>query len=54
MFFFVQIEGLMDDIDFKVKVTRSEFEALCEDLFDRVPGPVKEALAASEMNMVRS
>ncbi|XDV54331.1 hypothetical protein PO909_022635 [Leuciscus waleckii] len=46
-----QIEGLMDDIDFKVKVTRSEFEALCEDLFDRVPGPVKEALAASEMNM---
>ncbi|KAG1970509.1 hypoxia up-regulated protein 1 [Pimephales promelas] len=46
-----QIEGLMDDIDFKAKVTRSEFEALCEDLFDRVPGPVKEALAASEMNM---
>ncbi|CAM4729880.1 unnamed protein product [Leuciscus chuanchicus] len=46
-----QIEGLMDDIDFKVKVTRSEFEALCEDLFDRVPGPVKEALATSEMNM---
>ncbi|XP_073685468.1 hypoxia up-regulated protein 1 [Garra rufa] len=46
-----QIEGLMDDIDFKAKVTRSEFEALCEDLFDRVPGPVKEALAASEMRM---
>uniref|UniRef100_A0A8C1IWZ1 Hypoxia up-regulated protein 1 n=1 Tax=Cyprinus carpio TaxID=7962 RepID=A0A8C1IWZ1_CYPCA len=46
-----QIEGLMDDIDFKAKVTRSEFEALCEDLFDRVPGPVKEALAAAEMNM---
>lgn len=46
-----QIEGLMDDIDFKAKVTRAEFEALCEDLFDRVPGPVKDALAASEMNM---
>uniref|UniRef100_A0A673MQD2 Hypoxia up-regulated protein 1 n=1 Tax=Sinocyclocheilus rhinocerous TaxID=307959 RepID=A0A673MQD2_9TELE len=46
-----QIEGLMDDIDFKAKVTRSEFEALCEDLFDRVPGPVKEALAAAEMTM---
>ncbi len=44
----------MDDIDFKAKVTRSEFEALCEDLFDRVPGPVKEALAAAEMSMVRS
>uniref|UniRef100_A0A671S8Z1 Hypoxia up-regulated protein 1 n=1 Tax=Sinocyclocheilus anshuiensis TaxID=1608454 RepID=A0A671S8Z1_9TELE len=46
-----QIEGLMDDIDFKAKVTRSEFEALCEDLFDRVPGPVKEALADAEMSM---
>lgn len=46
-----QIEGLMDDIDFKAKVTRSEFEALCEDLFDRVPGPVKEALAAAEMTL---
>ncbi|XP_059400263.1 hypoxia up-regulated protein 1-like [Carassius carassius] len=46
-----QIEGLMDDMDFKAKVTRSEFEALCENLFDRVPGPVKEALAAAEMSM---
>ncbi|XP_056592414.1 hypoxia up-regulated protein 1 [Triplophysa dalaica] len=46
-----QIEGLMDDIDFKAKVTRSEFEALCEDLFDRVPGPVKEAFAAAEMTL---
>lgn len=44
----------MDDIDFKAKVTRSEFEALCEDLFDRVPGPVKEAFAAAEMTLVRS
>ncbi|XP_073730461.1 hypoxia up-regulated protein 1 [Misgurnus anguillicaudatus] len=46
-----QIEGLMDDIDFRAKVTRSDFEALCEDLFARVPGPVKEALAVSEMTM---
>ncbi|XP_062869814.1 hypoxia up-regulated protein 1 [Trichomycterus rosablanca] len=46
-----QIEGLMDDIDFKAKVTRAEFEALCADLFDRVPGPVQQALAASEMSM---
>ncbi|TRY90576.1 hypothetical protein DNTS_018356 [Danionella cerebrum] len=35
----------------QAKVTRSEFEALCEDLFDRVPGPVKQALATSEMSM---
>ncbi|KAI5099920.1 hypoxia up-regulated protein 1 precursor [Silurus meridionalis] len=46
-----QIEGLMDDIDFKAKVTRAEFEALCADLFDRVPVPVMEALAASEMSL---
>ncbi|KAI4875826.1 hypothetical protein NFI96_024442 [Prochilodus magdalenae] len=46
-----QIEGLMDDIDFKAKVTRAEFEALCTDLFDRVPGPVEQALASSEMSL---
>ncbi|XP_060764140.1 hypoxia up-regulated protein 1 [Neoarius graeffei] len=46
-----QIEGLMDDIDFKAKVTRAEFEALCSDLFDRVSVPVQQALAASEMSL---
>lgn len=46
-----QIEGLMDDIDFKAKVTRAEFEALCSDLFERVPGPVQQALASSEMSL---
>ncbi|MCJ8742533.1 hypothetical protein PDJAM_G00083110 [Pangasius djambal] len=46
-----QIEGLMDDIDFKAKVTRAEFEALCSDLFDRVPVPVQQALTASEMSL---
>ncbi|XP_035289124.1 hypoxia up-regulated protein 1 isoform X2 [Anguilla anguilla] len=46
-----QVEGLLDDIDFKAKVTRSELEVLCGDLFDRVPGPVQEALSSSEMSM---
>ncbi|KAK3522023.1 hypothetical protein QTP70_021384 [Hemibagrus guttatus] len=46
-----QIEGLMDDIDFKAKVTRAEFEALCSDLFDRVAVPVQQALAVSEMTL---
>ncbi|XP_026797716.2 hypoxia up-regulated protein 1 isoform X1 [Pangasianodon hypophthalmus] len=46
-----QIEGLMDDIDFKAKVSRAEFEALCSDLFDRVPVPVQQALTASEMSL---
>ncbi|KAG9351523.1 hypothetical protein JZ751_022774 [Albula glossodonta] len=46
-----QVEGLLDDIDFKAKVTRAEFEALCSDLFDRVAGPVQEALSSAEMSM---
>lgn len=50
--FLFQIEGLMDDIDFKAKVTRAEFEALCPDLFDRVALPVQQALAVSEMSLV--
>uniref|UniRef100_A0A8C3QYY4 Hypoxia up-regulated protein 1 n=1 Tax=Cyanoderma ruficeps TaxID=181631 RepID=A0A8C3QYY4_9PASS len=46
-----QIEGLLDDIDFKAKVSRQEFEDLCHDLFKRVPGPVQQALSSAEMNM---
>lgn len=51
-FFSGQIEGLLDDIDFKAKVSRQEFEDLCSDLFKRVPGPVQQALSSAEMNMV--
>ncbi|XP_011383192.1 hypoxia up-regulated protein 1 [Pteropus vampyrus] len=46
-----QIEGLMDDVDFKAKVTRVEFEELCADLFERVPRPVQQALQSAEMNL---
>ncbi|XP_037605415.1 hypoxia up-regulated protein 1 isoform X2 [Sebastes umbrosus] len=49
--FMAQVEGLMDDIDFKSKVTRAEFEELCADLFERVPGPVQDALASAEMKL---
>lgn len=42
----------MDDIDFKAKVTRAEFEDLCADLFERVPGPVLDALTAAELKLV--
>ncbi|KAF3841550.1 hypothetical protein F7725_007412 [Dissostichus mawsoni] len=49
--FMAQVEGLMDDIDFKSKVTRTDFEDLCADLFDRVPGPVQDALSTAEMNL---
>ncbi|XP_064424847.1 hypoxia up-regulated protein 1 [Latimeria chalumnae] len=46
-----QIEGLLDDIDFKSKVTREQFEELCVDLFKRVPGPLFQALKAAEMTL---
>lgn len=40
-------------MDFKAKVTRVEFEELCADLFERVPGPVQQALQSAEMSLVR-
>ena len=49
-----QVEGLLEDVDFRTKVTREKFEELCSDLFDRVPGPVEQALEAAGMTMVRT
>lgn len=48
---FAQIEGLIDEIDFKLLVTRAEFEELNEDLFDRVGYPVEQALKSSAVPM---
>ncbi|KAF9968117.1 hypothetical protein BGZ70_006516 [Mortierella alpina] len=39
------VENLMEDTDFKVKVTRAELEALSKDLLTRVRGPIDAALA---------
>ncbi|KAL3317419.1 hypothetical protein Ciccas_003925 [Cichlidogyrus casuarinus] len=33
---FAQVEYLMDEKDFKLKVTRKDLEAMCEDLYERV------------------
>ena len=44
----------MDEIDFRMKVTRSELEEMCSDLFDRIADPVKLALEAADMTMVRN
>ncbi|KAK5608456.1 Hypoxia up-regulated protein 1 [Crenichthys baileyi] len=49
--FMAQVEGLLDDIDFKAKVNRAEFEELCADLFERVPGPVQDALTTADMKL---
>ena len=50
----LQVEGLMDDIDFKARVSRVDFEAMCADLFERVSRPVQDALATAEMTAVSS
>ncbi len=47
-----QVEGLMDDVDFKTKVSRDEFEGLCKDLFDRVKNTVQDAFKLSEVTSV--
>lgn len=42
----------MDDVDFKVKVTREQLETMCEDIFEKIGAVVEEALRSSEMTMV--
>jgi len=46
-----RIESLVDDEDFKAKVTRAELEEMCADLWKRVGGPVKQALEAADLTM---
>lgn len=48
---FAQIEGLLEEIDFKHQVTRQVFEDLCTDLFDRITKPLDDALKASGLTL---
>ncbi|XP_015183602.1 PREDICTED: hypoxia up-regulated protein 1 isoform X2 [Polistes dominula] len=48
---YAQIEGLIDDYDFRLQVTRETFESICSDLFERVSNPVKIALETSALTM---
>ncbi|KAI8619321.1 Hsp70 protein-domain-containing protein [Chytriomyces sp. MP71] len=43
------VEGLHEEIDFKVKVTRSELEALCGDYFKKVLEPIKAVLKQADL-----
>lgn len=51
-YLFTQVEGLFEDEDFRVKITREQFENLCQDLIDRVNKVVSDALTTAEMSMV--
>lgn len=46
-FLIIQVEGLLDEKDFRVQITREQFEKLNEDLFNRVKGPIQQALDAA-------
>ncbi|CAK9832381.1 Hypoxia up-regulated protein 1 [Anthophora retusa] len=48
---FAQIEGLVDEHDFRSRVTREKLEQLSADLFERVANPVKIALKTSGLSM---
>ncbi|XP_034183489.1 hypoxia up-regulated Grp170 co-chaperone protein isoform X2 [Osmia lignaria lignaria] len=48
---FAQVEGLIDEHDFRVQVTREKLEQLCTDIFERVENPIKIALKTSGLTM---
>lgn len=48
---FAQIEGLIEEHDFRVQVTRDKLEQLCSDLFERAVDPIKVALKTSGLSM---
>lgn len=39
-----QIEGLIEEIDFRLRVSRDTFESLCSDLFERIGAPLEQAM----------
>lgn len=44
---YAQVEGLLDEKDFRLQVTREKLEELCADLFERVAKPIQTALETS-------
>jgi endoplasmic reticulum chaperone BiP len=47
----LEIEGLMDGIDFSETLTRARFEELNVDLFKKTLGPVKKVMEDADMSM---
>ncbi|KAI8896368.1 Hsp70 protein-domain-containing protein [Globomyces pollinis-pini] len=48
---FASVENLMEDLDFKVQVSRETLEGLIEDLVAKVTGPLKAVLVASNVSL---
>jgi hypoxia up-regulated 1 len=47
----LMVESLMDDIDFKLKITREELEKMGAKLFDDIEAPIKAAIEASGLKL---
>lgn len=45
----INLECLMDDFDFHVSLKKSDYEALCQPLVDRLVAPIESALAEAKM-----
>ncbi|KAF8353738.1 hypothetical protein PRIPAC_95361 [Pristionchus pacificus] len=48
---FAQIENVHEDTDFRTEVNREQFEALIEDLDDRIRKPITDALVMADMDL---
>lgn len=48
---FAQIENLLDDQDFKLKVSRETLEGLCKDIWPRVVKPLQNAVKAAGLSL---
>ncbi len=48
---YAQVENVMEDIDFRMEVTRDKLMELSGDYFERVTRPVEAALASAAMTM---
>lgn len=42
----------MEDVDFKLKVTRDQLETMCADIFEKIAHPVQEALKSADITIV--
>jgi len=44
-------EQLHDDVDINIKVSRADFEAMCDELYERMTGPIDRALLSANMTL---
>lgn len=48
---YAQIENVLEDIDFRLPVSREKLEEICADLWPRATKPLEQALASSHLSL---